>query len=169
LMLFNASLHPRKLPYDNLKAALAHVAMTEYVAASTQNEVPTVPLFPYQPVLGQTLSCIRGLARVRNPNPAPCLLMRVCPTPIGPGPLAGHRRAARRPYETWVVSTAAGRCRTPNIRTPQPPIEITAPTKPSSDGALPSLPRSPTPPEDNQPCLPTSKSQSPRTQQTIDV
>jgi site-specific recombinase XerD len=66
-LLFHKGTHPRELAESNLNRFLTHLAVSENVAASTQNQALAAVLVLYEHVLEQPLDRIEGVVRARKP------------------------------------------------------------------------------------------------------
>jgi len=68
--------HPRELGASEVRAFLTHLAVTDQVAASTQNQALNALVFLYRQVLGGELGDFRGFERARRPVRLPVVLTR---------------------------------------------------------------------------------------------
>jgi integrase len=73
---FHSGSHPRELAEKDLHRSLTHLAISENVAASTQNQALAAVLFLYQHVQEQPLDRIEGVVRARKPKRLPVVLSR---------------------------------------------------------------------------------------------
>ena len=71
---FHQHRHPRQLAEADVNRFLTHLAVKEYVAASTQNQALSAILFLYEHVLEQPLDRIEGVVRARRPKRLPVVL-----------------------------------------------------------------------------------------------
>jgi integron integrase len=65
---FHGGTHPRELAESDVNGLLTHLAISENVAASTQNQALAAVLFLYQHVLEQPLDRVEGVVRARKPK-----------------------------------------------------------------------------------------------------
>lgn len=75
-ILFHGKRHPRDLGADEVRAFLAHMALEEHVAASTQNVALHALLFLYREVLGLELPELGEVERARGPQKVPVVFTR---------------------------------------------------------------------------------------------
>ena len=73
-VVFHGRRHPRDLGLDAVRAFLSHLAVSEQVAASTQNQALAALLFLYAHVLGTALPRIEGITPARRPRYVPVVL-----------------------------------------------------------------------------------------------
>jgi integron integrase len=73
-ILFHQHRHPRQLAELDLNRFLTHLAVSEHVSASTQNQALAAILFLYQQVLEQPLDRIDGVVRANRPKRLPVVL-----------------------------------------------------------------------------------------------
>ena len=73
---FHGGIHPRELAKSEVNRFLTHLAISQKVAASTQNQALAAVLFLYQHVLGEPLDRIEGVVRARKPKRLPVVLTR---------------------------------------------------------------------------------------------
>ena len=73
---FHGGTHPRELAESDVNRFLTRLAVSENVAASTQNQALAAVLFLYQQVLEQPLDRIDGVVRARKPKRLPAELTR---------------------------------------------------------------------------------------------
>ncbi|MCA9076255.1 MAG: integron integrase [Planctomycetaceae bacterium] len=71
---FHGHQHPRHLGERDVNRFLTHLAVTEHVAASTQNQALSALLFLYEHVLEQPLDRIQGVVRARRSKRLPVVL-----------------------------------------------------------------------------------------------
>ena len=71
---FHGCRHPRELREPEVNAFLTHLAVTEHVAAATQNQALAGLLFLYEHVLDQPLDRVEGVVRAKRPKRLPCVL-----------------------------------------------------------------------------------------------
>ena len=76
-ILFNGKRHPEQMGEEEIAAFLSHLAITQRVAASTQNQAFSALLFLYQQVLDRKLDYVTGVERVRRPPKLPVVFTRV--------------------------------------------------------------------------------------------
>ena len=75
-LVFHGRRHPRELAEADINRFLSHLALSENVSASTQNQALAAVLFLYQRVLEQPLQRIEGVIRARKPKLLPVVLTR---------------------------------------------------------------------------------------------
>ena len=75
-ILFHHKRHPAEMGEPEINQFLAHLAVAENVAASTQNQALSGILFLYQEVLGKDLDRIEGIVRAKKPKRLPVVLTR---------------------------------------------------------------------------------------------
>lgn len=75
-ILFHGKRHPREMGTEEIRAYLAHLALEERVAASTQNVALHALLFLYREVLGIELPEVGELERARGPTKVPVVFTR---------------------------------------------------------------------------------------------
>jgi integrase len=75
-ILFHRKRHPAEMGVDEIMAFLTHMAVTERVAASTQNTAFSALLFLYRDVLKLALPRIVGVERARRPSHLPVVFTR---------------------------------------------------------------------------------------------
>jgi integron integrase len=68
--------HPDLMGADEIRAFLSHLAVTDRVSASTQNQALCALVFLYGRVLGKTLEPIDGIERAKLPKRLPVALTR---------------------------------------------------------------------------------------------
>jgi integron integrase len=73
---FHDGIHPRELAESDVNRFLTHLAISENVAASTQNQALAAVLFLYPHVLEQPLDRVEGVVRARKPKRLPVVLTR---------------------------------------------------------------------------------------------
>jgi integron integrase len=71
---FHGCRHPQELREPEVNAFLTHLAVTERVAAATQNQALAGLLFLYENVLDQPLDRVEGVVRAKRPKRLPCVL-----------------------------------------------------------------------------------------------
>ncbi len=71
---FHALRHPRELGEKEVAAFLTYLAVTENVAAATQNQALNALLFMYKAVLQRPLDNIEGATRAKRPQRLPVVL-----------------------------------------------------------------------------------------------
>lgn len=76
-ILFNQKRHPAEMGAAEIRAFLSHLAVSEHVAASTQNTAFCALLFLYRDVLKKELPEVSGIERARQPARLPVVLTRV--------------------------------------------------------------------------------------------
>jgi site-specific recombinase XerD len=128
---FHGGIHPRELAKSEVNRFLTHLAISQNVAASTQNQALAAVLFLYQHVLGEPLDRIEGVVRARKPKRLPVVLTcdeaqailtelegvpsLVCALLNGPAPSPAEATAVspcwdRRARDRQVSYTASVRC-----------------------------------------------------------
>jgi integron integrase len=75
-VLFHGKRHPRELGPDHVNRFLTHLAVSEKVAASTQNQALSALLFLYGEILRMPLPETAGLIRAKKPRRLPTVLSR---------------------------------------------------------------------------------------------
>ena len=75
-ILWSGKRHPRELGGAELTSFLAHLAVREQVAASTQNQALNAIVFMYGQVLGRDLGDLGRFERARRPRRVPIVLSR---------------------------------------------------------------------------------------------
>jgi integron integrase len=75
-ILFHRKTHPQLLGEADVTAFLTHLAVTEQVSASTQNQALGAILFLYRHVLTRELEGLDGIVRARRPERLPVVLSR---------------------------------------------------------------------------------------------
>lgn len=75
-ILFHGKRHPAEMGAEEIRAFLAHMALEEHVAASTQNVAFAALLFLYREVLGVELPDIGEVERARGPQKIPVVFTR---------------------------------------------------------------------------------------------
>jgi integron integrase len=75
-ILFHRKTHPQLLGEADVTAFLTHLAVTEQVSASTQNQALGALLFLYRHVLTRELEGLDGVVRARSPQRLPVVLSR---------------------------------------------------------------------------------------------
>jgi integron integrase len=73
-ILFHAKRHPRDMGSAEIEAFLTHLAVSEQVAASTQNQAFSALLFLYKHVLNQELDSAINAIRAKRPQHLPTVL-----------------------------------------------------------------------------------------------
>jgi integron integrase len=73
---FHQLRHPRELGSPEIAAFLTHLAVTDHVAASTQNQARCAVLFLYQEVLGVALEALPDVEPAQRPQRLPTVLTR---------------------------------------------------------------------------------------------
>ena len=73
---FHGRRHPRTLTAEHVRQYLTHLAVTDAVAASTQNVARSALLFLYRDVLETQLPPLGGVAPARRPERLPAVLTR---------------------------------------------------------------------------------------------
>lgn len=66
--------HPEQMGVDEVRSFLSHLAVTEGVAASTQNQALAALVFLYEAVLGRPLPRVEGIMPARRPRKVPVVL-----------------------------------------------------------------------------------------------
>ncbi len=94
-VLFHRKRHPREMGEAEVNAFLSHLAVSEHVAASTQNQALAALLFLYDKVLGRPLNRMDGIVRARRPKRLPTVLT----------PDEVHRVLECLSGEHWLVGT----------------------------------------------------------------
>lgn len=75
-ILFHNKRHPAELGVDEIREYLTHLAITENVAASTQNAALCALLFLYRDVLRMELPRIEGIERAQQPVKVPTVFTK---------------------------------------------------------------------------------------------
>ncbi|MFN3409916.1 MAG: integron integrase [Limisphaerales bacterium] len=75
-ILWSGKRHPKEMGAVEVNGFLGHLALTEGVAASTQNQALNALVFLYGQVLGQELGAIGEFARAKRPERMPVVLSR---------------------------------------------------------------------------------------------
>ena len=75
-LLFHTRRHPRELAEGDANRFPTHLAVSQNVAASTQNHALAAVLFLYEHVLEQPLNRIEGVVRASRPKRLPVVLTR---------------------------------------------------------------------------------------------
>jgi integron integrase len=75
-ILFHNKQHPKDMGSAEVAAFLTHLAVTEHVAASTQNQAFSALLFLYREVLQQPLDLSSGTIRAKRPKNLPTVLTK---------------------------------------------------------------------------------------------
>lgn len=75
-ILFHNKRHPAEMGESEVNQFLTHLALSENVAASTQNQALSALLFLYQEVLERDLDRIEGVVRAKKPRRLPEVLTR---------------------------------------------------------------------------------------------
>jgi integron integrase len=75
-ILFHGKQHPELLGATEVQAYLTHLAVTDHVSASTQNQALSALLFLYRQVLGLELGELPSVVRARRPERLPVVLTR---------------------------------------------------------------------------------------------
>ena len=75
-ILFHGKRHPRELEAEHIRAYLAHLAVEEKVAASTQNAALCALLFLYRSVLKINMPFVEGIERAQRPATVPTVFSR---------------------------------------------------------------------------------------------
>jgi integron integrase len=75
-ILFHGKRHPREMGVEEIRAFLAHMAVEEHVAASTQNVAFHALQFLYREVLGVELPEIGEVERAKGPKKVPVVFTR---------------------------------------------------------------------------------------------
>jgi len=73
-VLFHHKRHPQEMGEPEVNAFLTHLAVTQRVAASTQNQALAGLLFLYDKVLGRPLNQLDGVVRAKRPKRLPTVL-----------------------------------------------------------------------------------------------
>lgn len=73
-VLFHRKRHPDEMGEQEVNAFLTHLAVSEHVAASTQNQALAGLLFLYDKVLGRPLNDLEGVVRAKRPKRLPTVL-----------------------------------------------------------------------------------------------
>jgi site-specific recombinase XerD len=68
--------HPAEMAESEINRFLTHLAVSEHVAASTQNQALSALLFLYQTVLEKDLDRIDGVIHAKKPKRLPVVLTR---------------------------------------------------------------------------------------------
>jgi len=68
--------HPAEMAEPEINAFLTHLAVTDKVSASTQNQALSALLFLYRHVLGRQVGELQGIVRARTPGHVPVVLTR---------------------------------------------------------------------------------------------
>ncbi len=72
----NGVRHPAEMGADEVRGFLTHLAVTDRVSASTQNQAFNALLFLYRRVLGRELGFVDGAERAKRPSRLPVVLSR---------------------------------------------------------------------------------------------
>jgi integron integrase len=75
-ILFHDKRHPGEMGADEVRGYLTHLAVTQRVAASTQNTAFSALLFLYRLVLRQEMPQLDGVVRARSPKHLPIVFTR---------------------------------------------------------------------------------------------
>ena len=75
-ILFHDKQHPREMGVNEIRQYLTHLAVTQHVAASTQNVALSALLFLYRQVLNIELPYIDGIERAKRPERVPVVFTR---------------------------------------------------------------------------------------------
>jgi integron integrase len=75
-IVFHGKRHPKELAAAEVEAFLTHLAVTQRVAASTQNQAKSALLFLYKHVLGAELPWLDGVVQAKAPARLPVVLTR---------------------------------------------------------------------------------------------
>lgn len=75
-ILFHAKRHPLEMGSAEVERYLTHLAVTQKVSASTQNQALSALLFLYGRVLERPLGTVSGVVRARMPSRLPVVLSR---------------------------------------------------------------------------------------------
>jgi integrase len=75
-ILFHGKRHPRQLGADAVRQFLTDLAVTQRVAAATQNQAMSALLFLYKAVLQQDIGWIEGVVRAKKSKKLPVVLTR---------------------------------------------------------------------------------------------
>jgi len=68
--------HPADMAEPEINAFLTHLAVTDKVSASTQNQALSALLFLYRHVVGRQVGELQGVVRARVPSHVPVVLTR---------------------------------------------------------------------------------------------
>lgn len=115
-ILFHGKRHPSEMGAAELTQYLSSLAVQGNVAASTQNQALSAPLFPYRALLEQDLPGLDGVVRAGRPAGLPAVLTRdevravirqLRGTIAGPDPVRQRSTACREQwYRRWTVPTS---------------------------------------------------------------
>jgi len=75
-ILFHGKRHPQEMAEPEVNTFLTHLAVSERVSASTQNQALAALLFLYRTVLGLKMGDLSGVVRARRPQRLPVVLTR---------------------------------------------------------------------------------------------
>lgn len=75
-ILFHGKRHPRDMGVEEIRQFITHLAVTQHVAASTQNQALSALLFLYKVVLRQDVDWIDGIIRAKKSRRLPVVLSR---------------------------------------------------------------------------------------------
>jgi integron integrase len=75
-IIFHRKRHPDRMGAPEVQHFLTHLAVTEKVSASTQNQALSGILFLYNHVLDRPLDALQGVVRARTPSRLPVVLSR---------------------------------------------------------------------------------------------
>ena len=75
-IVWNGKRHPKEMGSAEITSFLAHLAVAERVAASTQNQALNAIVFMYQQVLGRPVEDLGNFERARRPKRMPVVLSR---------------------------------------------------------------------------------------------
>jgi site-specific recombinase XerD len=75
-ILFHQKRHPQDMGAPEIRAFLAHLALDEHVAASTQNVALHALVFLYRHVLRQPFPALGGIERAKQPGRIPAVFTR---------------------------------------------------------------------------------------------
>jgi integron integrase len=75
-IVFHGKRHPKEMAAAEVEAFLTHLAVTQRVAASTQNQAKSALLFLYKHVLGAELPWLDGVVQAKAPGRLPVVLTR---------------------------------------------------------------------------------------------
>lgn len=75
-ILFHQKRHPSEMAEAEITRFLSHLAVTEKVSASTQNQALSALLFLYRDVLGRELPWMDEIVRAKRPQRLPVVLSR---------------------------------------------------------------------------------------------
>jgi integron integrase len=75
-IVFHGKRHPKEMAAAEMEAFLTHLAVTQRVAASTQNQAKSALLFLYKHVLGAELPWLDGVVQAKAPGRLPVVLTR---------------------------------------------------------------------------------------------